>query len=286
MVNGLLLYSPSSGHRDFSKKVDYVKKALSMSFDRLDYAAPSSAYEAFQREQEAIGRYHSLIVVGGDGAFNTAVNALALQKEAPILGYINEGTLGDVGRNFGVGRRLRGALSIIAKGHHEEFDVGECGGRYFAYMAAIGRYSDIAYAVSPREKKAIGKLSYYKKAAHEAFVNQNVKIEIAFEDGTTFEEEVPFFLVLNGQNVGGFKVNRQGNPFDGNMEAYITKKGPFGGLTHYLTGKGLRVVSFKKIAVKPLRNDLPWCLDGELGPFGGAEILCHHQAIKIYCRCR
>ena len=190
MVNGLLLYSPSSGHRDFSKKVDYVKKALSMSFDRLDYAAPSSAYEAFQREREA-----------------------------------------------------------------------------------IGRYSDIAYAVSPREKKAIGKLSYYKKAAHEAFANQTVKIEIAFEDGTTFEEEVPFFLVLNGQNVGGFKVNRQGNPFDGTMEAYITKKGPFGGLTHYLTGKGLRVVSFKKIAVKPLRNDLPWCLDGELGPFGEAEIL-------------
>ncbi len=284
MINCLLIYSKDAGHRDFSRKLDLVRRELSMSFDRIDVEVPDSLYRAFDLERKAIGRYHSLIVVGGDGSFNTAVNALACKEEAPVLGYINEGTLGDVGKNFGVLPRLKSALGVISDGHYGYFDVGECGGRYFAYMAAYGRYSDIAYAVPRREKKAIGKFSYYKKAVNEALSRKDIDIVLIDAEGKQREFRLPFVLILNGLNVGGFKVNKKGLMDDGLMECYLTTSGPLNGLLPYLNIGDLEVIRFRQMTIKPWPDDMPWCLDGEIGPFGESTIVCHNKAIRVYCR--
>lgn len=284
MNNCLLIYSCDAGQGDFEKKLDVVQKALSMSFDRLDIAVPTSAYEAFETERKAIGKYHSLIVCGGDGSFNTAVNALACQKDAPILGYINEGTLGDVGKNFGVGKSLSRALKVISDGYSEPFDVGECDGHYFAYMAAYGRFSDISYAVPKHEKKRFGWLSYYKKAAHDVFEKTELSISITGEDGVLIERSVPFVLILNGTAVGGFRINKKSSHNDGIMECYVTRGKAFNGLLSFATKRRVDVIPCRKLTIKPIPDDKPWCLDGEIGPLGAVTITCHPNALRIYCR--
>lgn len=284
MINCLLLYSHDSGHHDFTKYIDKVNKALSMSFDHIDMVCTKSAFESFQMEREAIGKYHSLIVVGGDGSFNTAVNALACQKDAPILGYINEGTLGDVGRNFGVDTKLSKSLKVISEGHYREFDIGEAGGRYFSYMAALGQYANIAYSVPRHVKKRLGKYSYYLKAANEAVrKSEPIEVKISY-DGQYIEGAFPFILILNGINVGGLRINRRGSLDDGKMEAFLTEPGLFGGLLHYFSRRGLTRFSFSKMELTPLGDYGPWCLDGEMGPSGKLSIVCHHKALKVYCK--
>lgn len=254
-----------------------------MAFDDIDVVCTKSAFESFSYERDAIGKYHSLIVVGGDGSFNTAVNALANQKDAPILGYINSGTLGDVGKNFGVGKNLKKSLRLIAKGQSAYFDLGELNGRYFAYMAALGRYADISYAVSKPLKKRFGKYSYYLQAMKEAVGDRELCVKIK-SNGETWEATYPFVLILNGHAVGGIKVNRKGKMDDGKMECFLTDPGSFGGLFHYFTKRDIDVFEFEEIEVIPIGEEAPWCLDGEMGPSGPAKIRCAKAAIRCYFR--
>src|SRR5574344_2686346 len=180
-MKALLLYSHSSGHKDFERQIQKIRRSLSTTFDVLDVVCTFSADEAARLEKEAGERYDVLLIAGGDGTFNNAVNNLMKARKTPVLGYLNFGTIGDVGKNFGIQGGLRNALKIIKDGHIEAFDVGEANGSYFAYTCAIGHYSDIAYATPRREKRRHGRLAYYWAAANQAFEKKKVHYEIEFD---------------------------------------------------------------------------------------------------------
>ena len=276
----LVLYSHSSGRKEFNKKIPLVKRVLSRRFEVIDFYCPFSAKEARIEACGAIGKYDALVVVGGDGTFNNIVNALAPFKDAPVLGYLNFGTIGEIGRNFGIGRNLHKALSIIAEGRVLPFDVGEINGKYFAYVCTIGRYSDIAYLTPRRKKRIWGRVAYYNAAVAELRNKKTVHATID-ADGGHYELDTPFLLLLNGMNIGGFFVNRYGRIDDGKMELYLAKPDISNGVLHILTGKKRIVISASKFHIKT-DEAMSWCLDGEEGPSGEAEIVCHHNMLRIY----
>src|SRR5574344_2646749 len=205
-MKALLLYSHSSGHKDFERQIQKIRRSLSTTFDVLDVVCTFSADEAARLEKEAGERYDVLLIAGGDGTFNNAVNNLMKVNKTPVLGYLNFGTIGDVGRNFGIYGGLARALAIIKEGHVEAFDVGEANGVYFAYTCAIGRYSDIAYATPRNKKRRQGRLAYYAEATKQAFQPKLIHYEVEAE-GKKIVGESAFVMVLNGKNMGGFRVN-------------------------------------------------------------------------------
>lgn len=279
-MKALLLYSHVSGHRDFSHQIAKVRKELSPLFETLDVVCTFSSEEASRREQEAGDHYDVLLIAGGDGTFNNAVNNLMKARKTPVLGYLNFGTIGDVGKNFGIQGGLRNALKIIKDGHIEAFDVGEANGSYFAYTCAIGRYSDIAYATPRREKRRHGRLAYYWAAANQAFEKKKVHYEIEC-DGRKIEGTTAFLMILNGKNMGGFLVNKKSSITDGKMELFVADDGPFNGLTHYLFHHKVNVISSASFSIKTSEKG-PWCLDGERGPEGQLKVLCHAKALRIF----
>ena len=279
----LFLYSDSSGHGQVNRHFDVILSRLRALYATVDAFETASPEEGARRARDACGVYEALVFSGGDGTFNNIITALLGQKDAPTLGYINSGTMGDIGRNFGIGSSYRSALRAIEGGYTSGFDIGKVNGKTFTYMAAVGAFADIAYLTKRSYKKRIGKIAYYFKAVGEALVPKAVACHIE-ADGQSYDLKVPFILCLSGKNVGGFRVNgRHSSIHDGKFELYLTKPGLFNGLLHYLFFK----VRTTQIVASSFRIEvgypLPWCLDGEAGPIGSVTIEAADSGLRVFC---
>ena len=280
MKKALFLYSGDTGPKTQEKKALKAAKELSRAFD-LTLKKTKSAEEAASLAKASCGVYDALIVAGGDGTFHNALNAIANEEKQPILGYLNLGTLGDVGKNFGVRRNLKKAIKIIEGGHVSTFDVVKANDRFFAYMAACGVYSDVAYSAKRKTKRRWGKFTYYWLSLKEAFHPYSLHVE-GEADGVPFSGEYSFAMVLNGSHVGGFNVNREGSMQDGEAELYLSPKGLFHGLPAFLfRTKKARPISFRK-ATLCVKTDTPWCFDGEKEGEGACVFEVIPKKIRVY----
>ena len=279
----LFLYSDDTGAGRVNRHLDEVVRRLKKVFPTLDVCRTASAEEGAEKAASACGVYDTLIFSGGDGTFRNMVSALHGKENAPTLGYINGGTLCDVGKNFGIHGRFRRALKIIEEGFTTGFDIGLANDECFVYMAAVGAYAEIPYVAKRKYKKRLGPISYYAIAVRDAFVPKRVKCRIVTE-GKTYDLKTPFILCLNGRYVGGFPVNgRKSRMHDGKFELYLTKPGLFNGLLHYLFFKTRTVKIVASAFDVETSYDLPWCLDGEAGAKGNLRIRCVESGLRVFC---
>ena len=279
----LFLYSDATGRGQVNKRLDYVLSSLRKSYPGLEVKKTSSMEEGMELAKKSCGVYDALIFSGGDGTFHHMINALAGCENVPTIGYLNGGTIGDIGINFGIHRNLKKALRIIEEGHTTGFDLGKIGDRYFAYVAAIGAFADIPYVTKRAYKKRLGRIAYYFKAVGDAFKPKAIPVHIE-ADGKTYDMKVPFLLCLNGKNVGGFRVNSTASRIhDGKFELYLTKPGIFNGLLHYLFFKArtTKIVA-AKMDIK-VDYPLPWDLDGEAAMEGSITIEAVDSKMRIFC---
>ena len=281
MKKALLLYGDRSGHGQMLHHHQEILEGLKKAFEVVDEAKTTTSEEGRRLAKEACGVYDALIIAGGDGTFFNAINALAKEENPPILGYINNGTIGDVGRNFGVGGSYRKALKIIQEGNVVPFDICQANDVYFAYTASIGAYADIPYRTPRNRKKRFGRLSYYLLAFKTLF--KRVRLHAIVETETeTYEQDVPFLLLMNGRNIGGFRVNKAGNIYDGQFEIYLAKTGLFNGLLQYFFA--LRKVKRIRCKKATIRVEFPdcWDLDGEAGPIGELQVNILPAHLKVF----
>ncbi len=232
--------------------------------------------------RNSIGRYDALIIAGGDGTFHRVANELAEKENAPILGYINAGTMGDVGRNFGIGRNLEQSLKIIEKGDFLSCDLIKINSEYCVYMAAAGAYADVAYSAKRKKKKAFGRFVYYFMSAERALKPTEIEYTLTI-NGQETSYSSPFILVMNGRFVGGLPVNEKGSIQDGLFEVYPTPKGRFNGLLWYAKGrKGWGKMTDRVYFHSD--EELEWCLDGEKMAIKDAEIKVCPSSLKVFCK--
>ena len=279
----LFLYSDVTGIGTVNRHLTEVQKSLSETFDALDIHKTASLEDAIAKAVDSCGKYDALIISGGDGTFNNIIGALVGKKDAPTIGYINGGTICDVGKNFGIHGSFRRALRIIKEGYTCGFDVGRVNDSYFTYVAAIGAFADIPYVTKRKYKKRLGRIAYYFRAIGAALVPKKIHCHVV-ADGREYDLDVPFILCLSGKNVGGFRVNSNSSSIhDGKFELFLTKPGIFNGLLHYLFFK----MRTTKIVASRFQIDvqypLPWDLDGEKGPSGNVHIEAVDSGLAIFC---
>ena len=280
-MKALLLYSDKTGFVKSDKYYDKIVKTLAIKYE----VASKLCNSIEELRQCAISAYESfdvLLVAGGDGTLNAVINAIAPLKESqrPIIGYIPCGTMNDAGKSYGINSSIRKALKIILKGNVVESDIGKCNDKYFLYLLAVGKYSDISYKVGRKYKKRIGKLAYYNLAFKEAFRKSEIDVEIN-ANGVEIKKRIPFLLILNGNYAGGFKVNKKGSINDGLLDVFISDLGPFNGLTNYAFHKK-KVAQYQcsKLDVE-LKQEACWCSDGEPLIAKHVEVSCLPKHIKM-----
>lgn len=138
----VLLTNPTSGKGRGARVRDLVLPHLRRAGLEVIAIEGRDADEALDlaREHVAAGT-DALVVCGGDGLANIAVQALA-GTDVP-LGVIPAGTGNDVGRYVGVSKKdpVAAADKVIAKvisGHTRTIDLARTGGRYYVTVLAAG----------------------------------------------------------------------------------------------------------------------------------------------------
>lgn len=283
-MKAIFIYNPSSGKGKFSKYFPRIKKELASTFSEMLFFCPENEKEAIHVYENEVSNCDALIVMGGDGSLNLAINELMKLNKKPILGYINAGTLGDGGKNFGVNKSLNDSLNIIKSMNVKKIDVGEVTfddrKRYFLYCLAYGTYSSIPYVV--KKKTHMRKFAYYFRSSKEMFKKKTFHF-VCEENETIFEKDSPFIMFLNGVNMGGFKLNKETKLDDGIIEGYFPKQSPFNGVLRFLPFKKEKARLIKNIKIKPT-DDGYWCLDGEKGGKGEVTISVISNEISIFSR--
>lgn len=182
-----------------------------------------------------------LVVAGGDGTINGAVNGLVPGRAT--LAVLPFGTSNVLSRELGITSPAH-ALEKIAAGMSRSASVGYIDhgetGRYFLLMAGIGVDGSIVKGVRTVEKRLLGKAAYLLSALRHFASWDCGRLEVVTRDGTTDCHSV---IVCNASKYGGnFAIAPGASLFDPEFRVVCLLDGTRGGMLKaarsLLTGKG------------------------------------------------
>ena len=164
-------------------------------------------------------------------------------------------------------------LHMILNGKVKNIDICKINDTPFVYVAALGKFVDIAYDTKRETKKKLGYLAYIINAIKS--FNQKTKVfEIEYTvNGETYRGLYSLVLICNATRMGGINVFNNVKMDDNRFEVLMTnitsKKDILKSLYFLKTSDITKVPGFYfyktdniKIRLKerPKKN---WCIDGE-----------------------
>jgi diacylglycerol kinase (ATP) len=170
-----------------------------------------------------------LVVVGGDGSVNEAVQALAGREDVE-LAVLPRGTGVDFVREFGIPRRPADAAAIALGGRTRAIDLGRVTYRawageeevgWFANVASAGMSGAIAKRTNESSKALGGKVSYFWStlAVFARWSPGRVSVGV---DGATREATMHDVIVANCRYFGGgMKICPEAEPDDGLFDVLL-----------------------------------------------------------------
>jgi diacylglycerol kinase (ATP) len=233
-------------------------------------------------EQAAGSGARLLIVVGGDGTVNEAVNGLlgaGAGKEVE-LAVIPRGTGTDFVRTFGIPRKLDDALAVIRDGHPREIDAGRVSYRawdgspaeaYFANIASAGMSGAVARRANSTSKAFGGKASFLWATLAVFARWKNSEVTVAVDDEER-QGRMLDVIVANCEWLGGgMHMTPAAKPDDGLFDVLligdITKADLVRTLPKIYRGTHLPHPKAEELSGRTVRVDaaapLPIELDGE-----------------------
>jgi diacylglycerol kinase (ATP) len=193
----LLVVNPASRHgREALGKVESQLEGLGVELVPAPLADPVQMAEIIQRERNGIDR---VIVAGGDGTLNTALQWLA--GTGLPLGVLPLGTANNLARTLGIPASLEQACRLAAHGARRWIDLGWVNGRYFFTTASIGLSVQITEALTYQTKQRWGALAYAVAALRALARSRPFHAEITWSGGRLYTRTVQV-VVGNGRYYG------------------------------------------------------------------------------------
>jgi diacylglycerol kinase (ATP) len=141
-----------------------------------------------------------VIIGGGDGTLNAAVDALVETKLT--LGILPLGTANDLARTLGISNSLPDACKIIGNGKVRHIDLGWVNGKYFFNVASMGLSVKITQRLTKQVKKRWGVLAYAATALRVIWESRPFSAEIMMH-GKSIKVKTVQIAVGNGRYYGG-----------------------------------------------------------------------------------
>ncbi len=293
-MKSIFVYNPESGKSAVVKKKDYILKKLSSKFGEIDCVATNRAGHAHDLAKEAIGKYDYFFVAGGDGTLNEVINGMGSSENKPIIGYIPSGTVNDIAHSIGISRRIKKAVKTILTGEPFEHDTFKLNRRYGIYVCCTGLFTKSSYDTERYKKKKYGKIAYFNKGVNEIKEAKPVPVTLEI-DGETIKKNCGLVLILNSKSVAGFKLNKNADLNDGEVEIVLfhsrRKNIAFGDISTifkaFLFGidrvKHLPNVTYKKASEFKITTEDGSVinLDGEKSDEGSFNFKVCPKAVKI-----
>ncbi|MEM7255051.1 MAG: diacylglycerol kinase family protein [Pseudomonadota bacterium] len=104
--------------------------------------------------------FDRVVVAGGDGTINEALNGLVDVVDPPRLGFVPVGTSNVLAAELGIPTRAERLVETLLGDQEKQLSLGKVNGRYFAMMVGIGLDAHLVRGVDPKLKRSIGALAY------------------------------------------------------------------------------------------------------------------------------
>lgn len=170
--------------------------------------------------------YARLIVMGGDGTVNEALNGVAPDFGKIEFGIAPFGTGNDFATMIGIPDEPEEAVECLLTAETAMIDVGllEAGEtrRYFINASAGGFSSKVTEHLDSERKSSWGGLAFYISAAEALPELEAHQLKVRIDDSETIETECLNLVVANGRTVaGGIPVAPLAEPDDGLLDLLI-----------------------------------------------------------------
>ncbi len=232
-----------------------------------------------------------VVVCGGDGTFNEALNGLMQSGANVSVGYIPAGSTNDLAASLKLPTNILEAAEAIVSGTPVPYDVGQFGNRFFSYVASFGAFTRVSYATPQSVKNALGHTAYILGGIQELSQIRPIHMKLELDD-QVLEDNFLFGAVSNSTSVGGILTldPNQVDMRDGKFELLLVRAprslGEIPECIQALQSQKYNcgMITFRSCAHVRATADsaLVWTLDGERGDnVQTVEIKNHYRAIRL-----
>jgi diacylglycerol kinase (ATP) len=196
-----LLVNPTSGRGRGARLAGPAAARLRAAGLTVRELVGADAAEAMELARRAVADgVDGVVVVGGDGMVNLALQAVA--GTAVPLGLVPAGTGNDVARLLGLPRGDPvAAVDVVVAGRVRAIDAGRSGGRWFATVLASGFDSRVNDRAN-RMTWPAGRMRYNAAILAELRVLAPLRYTVE-ADGQRLETDAMLVAVGNGPSYGG-----------------------------------------------------------------------------------
>ena len=284
MKSAVLLYNPQSG----KGKIDIQIEELCTVFRAYGYDIRPQEIDFNRNPFEGNESVSLMVVAGGDGTLNFALNAMKRSGLDIPFGVIPAGTANDFAGALGMSRKPLEAARQIAQGVEEQVDCGCVNGIYFVNVFSFGIFTTTSQRTPDERKHLIGKLAYINEGDKEVSSMHAVPLEIE-ADGERFDLRSLMVLIFNGETAGGFPLARRSSIKDGLLDCILLEKRDLLRSTlamgQYLLGgnpKIVRHLQARRIEIRSTVNE-PTDVDGQRGAEFPLHIECIAGGLRVVC---
>lgn len=221
----LLIVNPTSGQGKAAKE---KRKLLDMvsNMPHVRACVTTHPTEAFEFASQAVGQgFDRVIVAGGDGTINQAINGIG--DSGVPLGIIPLGTGNVLAHELGIpSNNIARALEIIDANNIREVDVASADGRRFILMAGFGFDAAVVESVSPKVKDVWGTMAYAPAIVEQLIKYAPTRFRLTLHDGEVVETDAFAVVVANcGTYAHSFKIAPEAVFDDGLLDVIVFEKG-------------------------------------------------------------
>jgi YegS/Rv2252/BmrU family lipid kinase len=166
----------------------------------------------------ASGGFDRIVVAGGDGTVNEAVNGMA--ADSPPLAIIPLGTTNVLALEIGLPRRLEEVCDVVLSGQPTSIHLGLADQRRFVLMAGVGFDAAVVRGVNLRLKRALGKGAYLVSTCRCWLRPANCPVHIVDDSGQIHQGYGA--IISNARFYGGrFTMTPMASLFEDSLEVCL-----------------------------------------------------------------
>lgn len=272
----LFVFNPSAGRGAIKEHLLDIVKTFVESGYEITIQTTQHSGELPEILKQKAKNYDLVVTSGGDGTLNESVNGLIANDLKMPFGYIPAGTVNDFATTLKLSKNMSKAAKDIVNGIPYYCDVGRFQNKCFAYVAAFGAFTDVAYQTPQVSKNLLGRAAYVFEGIARLPTLKSYHMRFEFDD-QIIEDDFLFGMISNSISVGGMPLNerRDVSMDDGILEVLLVKLPtiPFDAAAASQSLENMEVNSpfFYAFKVRSMRiinlseTVVPWTLDGEYG---------------------
>lgn len=213
-----IIVNPISGRGEGELRAERVEEDLRRSgceVERITTEAAGHAVELARKAAE--GNIDVVLVCGGDGTVNEAVQGLAGSRTA--LAVMPLGTANVLGHELGLRGGAARAGQLVLHGRRRTLDLGRCGDAFFICMASVGFDAFVTRRMADLRTGGISYLSYVRPTWQSLgdYPFEPLRVRL---DGKALDSPVYHLIVGNTRSYGGpFTMTPRARPDDERLDA-------------------------------------------------------------------